>query len=162
MDFPLETEWEDESPAGASRGDRENVPPGDHEFRIRQVIEDASRLEIRLEHDDRRYGWVFFRIDKRKPLPFQKKLVAQLAAALALSPEQWNATDAGDLAGRRLAATVQHRTSDSGRVFVNVWGFAPAGQPEQTPAPKPAARTPHQKAKAAAADAGEGEDLIPF
>jgi hypothetical protein len=162
MDFPIETAWDDEAPAAAASGDRLNVPEGEHEFRIRQVIEDADRLEIRLEHDERGFGWVFFTVDKRRPKQFQKKLIAQLAASLALSPEAWSSTDAGDLAGRRVKATVQHRTADSGRVFVNVWGFAPVAELEE-PAAKPAGkapakRTPSQKVAASMDD----PDAIPF
>jgi hypothetical protein len=161
MDFPVESEWDDEAPAAAG-SDRQNVPEGEHEFRIKQVIETPEKLEIRLEHDERGYGWVFFTVDKRRPKAFQKKLVAQLAAALALSPDAWSATDAGDLAGRRVKATVQHRTADSGRVFVNVWGFAAVAELEQ-PAAKPAAakpkRTPSAKATAAL---GAPDDDIPF
>jgi hypothetical protein len=162
MDFPIETAWDDEAPAAAASGDRLNVPEGEHEFKIKQVIETPEKLEIRLEHDERGYGWVFFSVDKRRPKAFQKKLVAQLAASLALSPEAWSSADAGDLAGRRVKATVQHRTADSGRVFVNVWGFAPVAEleePAAKPAGKPPAkRTPSQKVAASMDD----PDAIPF
>jgi hypothetical protein len=162
MDFPIETAWDDEAPAAAASGDRLNVPEGEHEFRIKQVIETPEKLEIRLEHDERGYGWVFFSVDKRRPKAFQKRLVAQLAASLAMTPEAWEAAKAGDLAGRRVKATVQHRTADSGRVFVNVWGFAPVAELEE-PAAKPAAkppakRTPSQKVAASMDD----PDAIPF
>jgi len=161
MDFSIETAWDDEAPAAAASGDRLNVPEGEHEFKIKQVIEDASRLEIRLEHDDRKYGWVFFRVDKRKPLDFQKRLVAQLAASLAMTPEAWEAAEAGDLAGRRIKATIRHRDTGE-RVFTNVWGFAPVAELEE-PAAKPAAkapakRTPSQKVAASMDD----PDAIPF
>jgi hypothetical protein len=157
MDFPIETEW-DEAPAAAA-GDRQNVPEGEHEFRIKQVIEDAERLEIRLEHDERGYGWVFFRVSKRKPLDFQKRLISQLAASLAMTPEAWEAAEAGDLAGRRVKATIRHRDTGD-KVFANVWGFAPVEQLEEKPAPKPPVkRTPSQKATATLA---EPTDDIPF
>lgn len=163
MDFPIEAAWDEEAPAASGHADRQNVPEGKHEFRIKQVIENAERLEIRLEHDERQYGWVFFTVDKRRPKLFQKRLIAQLAAALALSPDAWDATDAGDLAGRRVLVTVQHRTADSGRLFVNVWGFSPVAQLKQDasapPAAKPQAkRTPAQKVAASMDD----PDAIPF
>lgn len=159
MDFPIEADWNDTTTAAAASGDRQNVPEGEHEFKIKQVIEDAERLEIRLEHDDRKYGWVFFRVSKRRPLDFQKKLIAQLAASLAMTPEAWAATETGDLAGRRIKATIRHRDTGD-KVFANVWGFAPVEQLEERPAAKaPAKRTPSQKATASLA---EPNDDIPF
>jgi hypothetical protein len=170
MDFPIESDWS-EAPAAAATGDRQNVPEGEHEFRIKQVIEDAERLEIRLEHDDKRYGWVFFRVSKRNPLDFQKRLVAQLAGSLAMTPEAWEAAEAGDLAGRRIRATIRHRDTGD-KVFANVWGFAPIEQLEERPAAKKppaetvvktgATRSTTSRAKAATEAARVGDEDIPF
>jgi len=161
MDFPIETAWDDEAPAAAASGDRLNVPEGEHEFKIKQVIETPEKLEIRLEHDERGYGWVFFTVDKRRTKAFQKRLVAQLAASLAMTPEAWEAAEAGDLAGRRIKATIRHRDTGE-KVFTNVWGFSPVAEleePAAKPAGKPPAkRTPSQKVAASMDD----PDAIPF
>lgn len=167
MDFPIEADWTQQAPASAGRGERENVPEGVHEFVIKQVVEDAEKLELRLVHDDNRYGWVFLTIPKPPKFAWQGKLVGQLAACLSLTPEQWAATEPGDVAGNRVTAQIQHRQSGD-RLYVNVWAFLPAEPrpapyPGKPPAAKPpVARTPHQKVKAAAKAAGVPDDEIPF
>ena len=54
----------DNTATDASPPTRELVPEGDHEFTIKAVIDTAERVEIRLAHDDRRYGWVFAKLPK--------------------------------------------------------------------------------------------------
>lgn len=164
VDFRIDTFEEFGQTPAASGGRREEVPEGWHGFKIARIVEDGERLELQLAHDDPGYWWVKLRITKANTPKWARKLVGELAGALAMSPAQWSSTPATDLTGSRVEAEIRHRQVDQ-KTFVNVWGFRPAAEaaePEQTPAPKPAARTPHQKAKAAAADAGEGEDLIPF
>lgn len=164
MDFPIEADWIEEAPAAAGSGDRLPVPEGVHEFTIKQLTEDATKLELRLVHEDRRFGWVFVTIPKPPKYGWQKALVGQLAGCLCMTPEQWSAADPGDFAGNRVTAEIRHKTATNGKVFVNVWAFIPTEpKPATQPTRPPAARTPHQKAKAAARANGEvPDDEIPF
>jgi len=134
------------------------VPEGIHEFGIQQVLEDAQRLEVRLVHDDRRYGWVFCKLPKDKG--WAKKLVGQLAGALAIGADEWASSEAGDLVGRRVRAEIVHRQGD--RLWVNVVKFLPIEQlaDEAAVVAKRPARTPAAKVKAASP--AIGSDDIPF
>jgi hypothetical protein len=155
VDFPFDDVEFTTEPA---RPERVEVPEGTHEFRIEQVLEDAQRLEVRLVHDDRQYGWVFCKLPKDKG--WAKKLVGQLAGALAISPDEWASSEAGDLVGRRVRAEIVHRQTD--RLWVNVVKFLPIEQlaEEAAVVAKRPARTPAAKVKAASP--AIGSDDIPF
>jgi hypothetical protein len=155
VDFPFD---DVEFTTEAARPERVEVPEGTHEFRIEQVLEDAQRLEVRLVHDDRQYGWVFCKLPKDKG--WAKKLVGQLAGALAISPDEWASSEAGDLVGRRVRAEIVHRQTD--RLWVNVVKFLPIEQlaEEAAVVAKRPARTPAAKVKAASP--AIGSDDIPF
>ena len=142
---------------------RELVPEGEHDFQIRQVtnLEDG-RVEFRLVHDERRYGWVFAKIPKDKD--WGKRILSGLRTACGMSREQWQAVELTDLAGRRVKARVYHKAGNRGGTFVNLGEFLSV-TPEalakvEAPAAKPTARrTATQKADASAA---MPEDDIPF
>jgi len=155
VDFPFDDVEFTTEPA---RPERVEVPEGTHEFRIEQVLEDAQRLEVRLVHDDRQYGWVFCKLPKDKG--WARKLVGQLAGALAISPDEWASSEAGDLVGRRVRAEIVHRQTD--RLWVNVVKFLPIEQlaEEAAVVSKRPARTPAAKVKAASP--AIGSDDIPF
>ena len=155
VDFPFDDVEFTTEPA---RPERVEVPEGTHEFRIEQVLEDAQRLEVRLVHDDRQYGWVFCKLPKDKG--WAKKLVGQLAGALAISPDEWASSEAGDLVGRRVRAEIVHRQTD--RLWVNVVKFLPIeplADEAAVVATRPA-RTPAAKVKAASP--AIGSDDIPL
>jgi hypothetical protein len=155
VDFPFDDVEFTTEPA---RPERVEVPEGIHEFRIEQVLEDAQRLEVRLMHDDRQYGWVFCKLPKDKG--WAKRLVGQLAGALAISPDEWASSEAGDLVGRRVRAEIVHRQTD--RLWVNVVKFLPIEQlaDEAAVVAKRPARTPAAKVKASAP--AIGSDDVPF
>ena len=155
VDFPFD---DIEIAQETSAPERLDVPEGTHEFRIEQVLEDAQRLEVRLVHDDRRFGWVFCKLPKDKG--WAKKLVGQLAGALAIGPEEWASSEAGDLVGRRVRAEIVHRQTD--RLWVNVVKFLPIEElaEEAAVVAKKPARTPAAKVKAASPSIGS--DDIPF
>ena len=153
MDFMLDEFFE---PVAAPAG-REEVPEGEHEFKIVGMVEDERRLRVDLAHEDRRYGLVF--ADLPKGQPWAGRIVGQLAAALGLDAEGWKAATAETLKGRRVRARVYHKAGRDGRMFVNVGGFSAAQAAAEQP--KPAARrTPTKKADAAAAVVPS--DDIPF
>lgn len=153
MDFALDEFFE---PVAAPAG-REEVPEGEHEFRIVGMVEDERRLRVDLAHDDRRYGLVF--ADLPKGQPWAGRIVGQLAAALGLDAAGWKAATAATLKDRRVQARVYHKAGRDGRMFVNVGGFAAA--PPAAEQPKPVAkRTATKKADAAASTVPD--DDIPF
>lgn len=159
MDWPIDDDWKDENPAAQTREERELVPEGEHEFRIRQVIPSGERLEIRLEHEDRRYGWVFCKLPKGQQ--WAGRIVASLARACGMSAEEWKAADPGDLAGRLVRAEIYHKAGKTGGTFVNVSRFAPQGPAtvERAVAP-PAQRAPVRRT--AAQKIETPSDDIPF
>jgi hypothetical protein len=152
---------------------RELVPEGEHSFKIKQVIDSADRLEVRLVHDDRRYGWVFCKLPKSAG--WAKRIAAGLAAALGVTAAEWpELVRSGDMAGRRVRARVYHKAGNQGGTFVNVGEFlaADAEQLAAVEAPKveravapPARRAPVTRpTRTQAADAASGapDDDIPF
>lgn len=158
---------DDEEETGAAPAyERQHLEEGTHELQIVQVIQHDNRLEVRLAHDDKRYGWVFCNM-------FQEGtqgdiLLGQLVRSLGMTAAQYAATDPGDLPGRRLRAEIRHRTGKDGRLWVNVSKFLPtiqyAGQPAQAQ-PKPAAparKTPAQQVKEASPAVAQHDDDIPF
>lgn len=150
----------DEPQQVTTSGERVDLPEGVHDLQIKTVAEDATQLVLELAHEDRRYWWV--KLKMKKGQTWARVLVAQLAAALALSEEEWLATPSDDLTGRRVRAEIRHRAGDNGKLFVNVWKFLPIEQLEQeaaTVAKRPA-RTPAAKVKAASP--AIGSDDIPF
>lgn len=168
--------WEDaqkESPAGdAAPPARELVPEGEHEFQVKQTIDTDERLEVRLAHKDRRYGWVFCKLPK--DASWAKRIAKGLAATLGVAPADWrDFVSSGDMAGRRVRARVYHKAGNSGGTFVNVGEFLPldAAPPVIERAVAPAAgRAPvsrpaeTRKTRTQAADAASGAsgDDIPF
>ena len=149
---------------------RELVPEGVHDFQIREVIDHGSRVELRLVHGDRRYGWVFC-----KPPTDQdwgKRILSTLRTSLEISREQWEAMEVTDLVDRRVRARVYHKPGGQA-TFVNVAAFLPASPVVETATAAPVVeravappsvrtppkRTPTQKADAAAA---MPDDDIPF
>jgi hypothetical protein len=153
-DFPTETN--DSRPP-----ERELVPEGDHDFQIRAVIIHAEeeKVEVRLEHPERRYGWVFARIPRN--VNWGKRILSGLRTSLGYTREQFAGLELTDLAGRRVRARVYHKVSGA-RTFVNVGEFLPgeAAEPVAAASSKPTTRrTSTQKADAAAA---MPDDDIPF
>jgi hypothetical protein len=143
-----------------TRMERQDVPEGVHELQIVQVIEDPAPLDVRLQHDDRKYGWVFCKFPDGDSRADAR--LATLISALGMTKDDWDATPPGDLVGRRVLANVWHRGRDNGAVWVNVSAFLPIEQLEQEAAvvAKKPARTP--AAKVRAASPAIGSDDIPF
>ena len=146
----------------AGRPERERVPEGKHNLKIVQVIQQEWGLEVRLAHDDRKYGWVFMKL--RPGRKADEIRIRQLAQAMAISPAQWNTTDPTELVDRRVIAEIAHRVDNNGVLWVNVWNLYPIEQLVEEaaaikPEPKPA-RTP--AAKVRAASPAIGSDDIPF
>jgi hypothetical protein len=146
--------------AAQTSGDRVELPEDTHELKIMTVSEDATQLVIELAHDDRKFWWV--KVTMKKDQGWARVLVAQLAGALALSPQEWSDTQKDDLTGRRVRAEIRHRAGQNGRLFVNVWKFLPIEQlaEEAAEVAKKPARTPAAKVKATAP--AIGSDDIPF
>ena len=140
--------------------ERLDLPEGVHELQIKTVSEDTTQLVLELAHDDRRYWWV--KVSLKKGQTWARVLVAQLAAALALSEQEWADTASDDLTGRRVQAEIRHRAGNNGRVFVNVWKFMAIEQLQHEAAEKAKrpARTPAAKVKASSP--AIGSDDIPF
>jgi len=140
--------------------ERMDLPEGVYELQIKTVAEDTTQLVLELAHEDRRYWWV--KVTMKKGERWARVLVAQLAAALALSAQEWSETQMDDLTGRRVMAEIRHRAGNNGRVFVNVWKFMPIEQlaEEAAVVAKRPARTPAAKVKAASP--AIGSDDIPF
>ena len=148
----------DEQPkAKADTHERVDVPEGEHELQIKQILESDEQLEVRLVHPDRRYGWVFCNLPKAET--WAKIRGKELGRALGMNGQEWLGCEVGDLVGRRVRAEIKHRVDDNGRRWVNVWKFmeaAPAPQP--APEPKPRATPAQRIAETANFDA----DDIPF
>ena len=130
--------------------DREIVPEGDHDFLIKEVIDHGEKVEVRLVHDDRRYGWVFARTPKAKD--WGKRILSTLRQALGMTREEWAAAPITDLVGRRVRARIYHKAGD-GVTWVNVAEFA-AVERDAAPAIKAKPRR--------AAVARPADDDIPF
>lgn len=167
--------WEDAEAAPAATSDarppeRELLDEGEHRLKIVRVLNGSDTLEVRLAHDDRRFGWVFCRMPKNAG--WAKRLAKSLADALAIPAAQWEpAIDAGDLTDRMVIARVYHKVSGA-RTYVNVGDFKPVDELVQAepgltvhhvetfePPKSVAKRTATQKADAAARMPG---DDIPF
>lgn len=131
--------------------DRELVPEGDHDFLVKEVIDHGEKVEVRLVHDDRRYGWVFARTPKAQD--WGKRLLSTLRQALGMTREEWVAAPITDLVGRRVRARIYHKAGD-GVTWVNVGEFLPVERPA------PAAIKSKPKRPAAAPVIGD--DDIPF
>jgi len=157
MDWDISVQ---EPEQAAAIGERVDLPEGTHELRIKTVSEDTAQLVLELAHDDRRYWWV--KVSLKKDQRWARALVAQLAGALAMSPQEWSETPMDDLTGRRVRAEIYHKGRDNGRVFVNVGSFMPIEQlvEEAAEVAKKPARTP--AAKVRAASPAIGSDDIPF
>lgn len=151
-------DFAEEQPA-AEPATRELVPEGPHEFQIKQVLEDDARVELRLVHDDRRFGWVFCGLPKHSD--WAKRIASTLRRALEITPEDWATMQAGDLVGRRVAAEIYHKLGKTGATWVNVRRFMAPTRPE--PDTKPAsARSKPAKAAAAFKASASSPDDIPF
>lgn len=149
--------------------DRELVPEGDHSFQVREVIDHGDKVEFRLVHDERRFGWVFAKIPKAD---WGRRILSSLRQAVGMTREEWAAGEITDLVGRRVRARIYHRAGN-GKTFVNVGEFLPTEQVVETATAKPAVeravappssrppanRTPTKKADAAAS---MPDDDIPF
>lgn len=140
--------------------ERMDLPEGVHELQIKTVSEDTTQLVLELAHDDRKFWWV--KVTLKKGQDWANVVVSQLAAALALSPQEWLETHKDDLTGRRVRAEIRHRAGNNGRLFVNVWKFMPIVELAQEAAAvaKRPARTPAAKVKQASP--AIGSDDIPF
>jgi hypothetical protein len=154
VDFRFDEGFDE--PAAPARGERLDVPEGVHDFLIKQVIDEGERIQVRLEHGDRRYGWVFCRLLKQAD--WAKRLVRELAKALGMTQEEWLLADVGDIAGRRVRAEIVHVQKD--KLFVNVNHFLPIEEIAQEAAAKAKARAPAAKATAALSE--QVHDDIPF
>ena len=148
----------DEPQKAAPSSERVELPEGVHELQIKTVAEDDTQLVLELAHDDRKFWWV--KLSLKKDQNWANVVVSQLAAALALSPQEWLETHKDDLTGRRVRAEIRHKAGNNGRLFVNVWKFLPIEQLEQEAAAKLPARTPAAKVKQASP--AIGSDDIPF
>jgi hypothetical protein len=102
--------------------ERELVPEGDHSFQIREVIDHGDKVELRLAHDDKRFGWVFARTPKA--VGWGKRILSSLRQAVGMTREEWAAGEITDLVGRRVSARIYHKAGN-GRTFVNVAAFLP-------------------------------------
>jgi hypothetical protein len=125
----------DTTATDASPPTRELVPEGDHEFTVKAVIDTAERVEIRLAHDDRRYGWVFAKMPKAAN--WARKILSSLRTALGITREAWAGLPITDLEGLRVKARVYHRAGDRG-TWVNVAEFLPCEAAIETATAKPA------------------------
>lgn len=149
---------DDEPQASASATERELVPEGLHDFRIREVLEDDARVELRLVHDDKRFGWVFCKLPK--DADWAKRIASGLRKSLGITAEDWATMQAGDLAGRRVAAEIYHKVGKTGSTWANVRKFVAVERPEP-PAEAPPRSKPAKAAAAFKASATSGDD-IPF
>lgn len=143
--------------AAAPATERELVPEGTHDFRIKEVLEDDARVELRLVHDDRRFGWVFCKLPK--DADWAKRIASTLRRALEITPEDWATMQAGDLVGRRVAAEIYHKLGKTGTTWVNVRKFVAVERAEPKPA---AARSKPAKAATAFKASATSPDDIPF
>jgi hypothetical protein len=147
--------------AAADSTERLDLPEGVHELQIKTVSEDTTQLVLELAHENRAFWWV--KVTFKKDQNWARVLVSQLAAALALSAQEWLETQMDDLTGRRVMAEIRHRLGTNGRhTFVNVSKFMPIEQlaDEAAVVTKRPARTPAAKVKQASP--AVGSDDIPF
>ena len=142
----------------AERTARELVPEGTHEFRIREVLEDDAQVELRLVHEDKRYGWVFCKLPKHAD--WAKRIASSLRLSLDITADDWATMQSGDLAGRLVAAEIYHRVGRNGGTFVNVRKFVAVERADQPPAAPP--RSKAGKAAAAFKASATSPDDIPF
>jgi len=151
VDFPPQSK-----DSGLAPAEREQVPEGEHAMKIMKVIDSDERLQVRLAHGDRRYGWVFCRLPKGAD--WAKRIAHELRVALSIPKGGlMAAVEAGDLEGQTVVVRVYHRATDRG-TFVNVGGFKPA-----VPAAEPALKKPRGSAARAHATFKENSpDDIPF
>jgi len=163
MDFGLDDDFPPQPEGDARAPERELVPEGDHAFQIREVIDHGDKVEFRLVHDDKRFGWVFARFPKAEN--WGRRILSSLRQACGMTREQWAAGEITDLVDRRVVARIYHKAGN-GRTFVNVAEFKPAEglavhhvETFEPPAKPTARRTPTQKADTAARMPG---DDIPF
>jgi len=154
MEWPIDDEWEDETPAAPA--DRQLVPEGHHDFKIERASEDDDKLQLVLAHPDKGYSWVWASFPRGQG--WARKIVKTIPAALGLDAAGWASTAAGDLVGREIRARVYHKSGRDGRVFVNVGSFHPV---EPHDGPPPAEPPPAAKVSRNAAPKPEGDD-IPF
>ena len=134
-----------------------DVPEGEHELQIKQILESDKELEIRLVHPDRRYGWVFCNL--KEGHEWSQIRGNELGRALGMNRQEWLGCEVGDLVGRRVRAEIRHRVDNNGRLWVNVWKFMEAApEPQPAPEPKPRATPAQRIAETANFDA----DDIPF
>ena len=151
VDFPPQA-----TEAALPPGEREQVPEGEHAMEIKKVIDTDERLEVRLAHAERRYGWVFCRLPKSAD--WAKRIAHELRVALEIPKGGLVAAiEAGDLEGKTVIARIYHRATDRG-TFVNVGGFKAAIQPVEPAAKKPRG----EAAKSLAAFKENVTDDIPF
>lgn len=151
MDWDFET-FEETTPAAAEPRTYEEVPEGTHTFTLKGGAEKPDRTEIRLAHDDRRYGLVFCKLIRGQT--FARKLATQLRAALAMSPAEWAEATPESMKGRKVRARIYHQVKGD-RMFVNVGDFLPLEEPAE--ADKPAAKPAAARGRMAGP-----EDDIPF
>ena len=137
--------------------ERLDVPEGTHDLQIKQILESDDELEVRLVHDDRRYGWVFCHLPKKEKWAAIRGV--ELGQALGMTREEWLACEPGDLVGRRVRAEIRHKVGNNGRMYVNVWTFSEAGPaPEPPPETRPRATVAQRIGETAQFE----KDDIPF
>ena len=127
--------------------EREHVPEGTHDFKIVRVTNQDYGFDLALQHDDRRYGWVFHRMDRdNKHTGYRLR---ELRTALAISPEEWRSLEPTEIVDRRVRAEIRHKVGTTGKLWVNVWRYLPTPQLEQPsktgPAQAATPRTPAAK-----------------
>lgn len=155
----MQIRWDegfDEPQTEARSFERMDVPEGVHEMEIRDVIQHPDKLELRLVHDDKRFGWVFCGL--RPGEGWAKKLAKHLAQALDISATTWIELAKAELKGRRVRVEVYHKQV-ADRLFVNVNSFLPPLTVQDEPAPK-RRMTVAEKVAAVATEAPK--DDIPF
>jgi hypothetical protein len=134
MDWGLDDDFPPVAVRDDSRApDRELVPEGDHSLQVREVIDHGDKVEFRLVHDERRFGWVFARIPKAD---WGRRILSSLRQAVGMTREEWAAGEITDLVGRRVRARIYHKAGN-GKTFVNVGEFLPAEQVVETSTAKP-------------------------
>ena len=135
MDWGLDDDFPPVAVRDDSRApERELVPEGDHAFQIREVIDHGDKVEFRLVHDEKRFGWVFSTLPKAAD--WGRRILSSLRNAVGMTREEWAAGEITDLVGRRVRARIYHKAGN-GRTFVNVAEFLPAEPVVETATAKP-------------------------
>ena len=98
------------------------------------MIDHGEKVEFRLVHDERRFGWVFAKIPKAD---WGRRILSSLRQAVGMTREEWAAGEITDLVGRRVQARIYHRAGNGKKTFVNVGEFLPAEQVVETATAKP-------------------------